>query len=68
MIGSNIFDRLLNHFVSLRSKYRNDINYVLCRDMNVHTLDYPDFVENDNCIHADFLPEDYSTDQYMKRY
>lgn len=51
MTESHTFDRLLDHIVTLDSKYKNSFNFLVCGDMNSRTPDNPDFVVNDNYLH-----------------
>ena len=63
MIGLDTFDRLLNYIVHLDHEKTN-IHLVICGDMNAHTSDCADFLPDENIRHADYLPDDYSVDQF----
>ena len=67
MLESHTFDRILDFVTQLNASEGDDFNLVFCGDMNAHTSDKPDFVENDTCVNLDFLPTEYNTDNVMQR-
>ena len=42
--------------------------FLLCWDLNAHSSNKPDFVNNDNTEHISVLPDDYVSDTQMPRY
>ena len=67
LIESHTFDRVLDFYTSLYSKYGSTLNFVLCGDFNSHTSDLPDFVKHDNFTNCNVLPDDYVIDEDMQR-
>ena len=68
LIESNTFDRLSEFIIQSSVKYGENMNFILCGDMNSRTSICPDFVIDDNSIHMSMLPDDYCTDTEMPRF
>lgn len=69
LIETNIFDRILDSFVCIEAKLQNGLeNIIICGDFNARSSTYTDFVTDDDSIHMNVLPEDYTPDNFMDRY
>ena len=66
LIDTHTFDRLVDFITSLDNSVNNELNFVLCGDLNAHTSDLPDFVADDT-FHENLLPDDYVTDTVIGR-
>jgi len=61
LIETHTFDRLLEVITNLDANDTNELNFVLCGDLNAHTSDLPDYVAFDTFL-ENVLPEDYIND------
>ena len=60
-IETHTFGRLLESITNLDANDTNQLNFVLCGDLNAHTSDLPDYVAFDTFL-ENVLPEDYIND------
>ena len=67
MVGTNIFDRLTEHIVKLKSISDEDCKFLVCGDFNARTDDLQDYVSDDDSRHIYPLPEDYTADEQLPR-
>ena len=65
---TNIFDRLLDSKVFIENKVGNKCNILICGDFNSRTSTNPDFVTDDESVHMNVLPEEYTPDNFTPRY
>ena len=68
LIETNIFDRILESVAHIESKSQKDFSMLICGDFNSRTSDKPDFVLDDDSRNVNFLPDEYTPDQFMSRY
>ena len=68
LLETNIFDRILESVVYIESKSQNDCNIIICGDFNGRCSNRPDFVLDDDSIHMNVLPDEYTPDRFMDRY
>ena len=68
LLETNIFDRILESVVYIESKSQNDCNIIKCGDFNGRCSNRPDFVLDDDSIHMNVLPDEYTPDRFMDRY
>ena len=61
LIETHTFDRLLEFITNLDANDTNELNFVLCGDLNAHISDLPDYVAFDTFLEK-VLPEDYIND------
>ena len=67
MMDVNIFDRLTEHIIYLKTISDEDCKFILCGDFNARTGDLKDFVSDDDSRHIYSLPDDYTTDKHLPR-
>ena len=65
---SNVFDRLLDSVLFIENKVDTNYNLLICGDINARTSNKPDFVTDDDSVHIDVLPDDYTPDTIMHRW
>ena len=66
LIETQTFDRLVSFITSMSGTNKNE-NSILYGDMNSHTSDNPDYVQDDSSVHINVLPDEYSPDIQINR-
>ena len=51
MVERHTLDRVLDYIQNLNSKHGENLNVILCGDMNAHTSDLPDLVSEESIHH-----------------
>jgi len=66
LIESHTVDRLYEFITHLDANDTNELNFVLCGDLNAHISDLPDYVAFDTFLEKLF-PADYINDSIIRR-